>query len=89
MLHAKGLTSSHTQAVFTEVNTVETLSEIAHFRGGSRIFFGKVADTNRPPNYTLIYFKLSYGDLETVTLQTLEKPQNKKKIEAYRNTLLA
>ena len=39
LLHAKGLTSSHTQAVFTEVNKVETLSEIAHFRGGSRIFF--------------------------------------------------
>ena len=39
----------------------------------------KVADTNRPPKYTLTYFKLSYGDLQTVTLQTLEKPQNRKK----------
>ena len=53
-------------------------------RGGSRFFnFNEgVADTNRPPNYTLIYFKLSYfcpktwrfrkDELETVTLQTLE-----------------
>ena len=39
----------------------------------------KVADTNRPPKYTLTYFKLSYGNLQTVTLQTLEKPQNRKK----------
>ena len=38
LLHVKGLTSSHTQAVLTEVNIVETLSEIAHFRGESRIF---------------------------------------------------
>ena len=79
LLHVKCLTSSHTQAVFTKVKIVETLSEIAHFRGGSRIFFMKVADTNRPPKYTLTYFKLSYDDLQTVTLQTLEKPQNRKK----------
>ena len=41
-----------------------------------------MADTNRPPNYTLMYFKLSYvcpktwrfrkDELETVTLQTLK-----------------
>ena len=51
-------------------------------RGGSRIFSWRVADTKRPPNYTLIYFKLSYvcpktwrfmkDELETITLQTLE-----------------
>ena len=39
LLHVKGLTSSHIQAVFTKVNIVQTLSEIAHFRGGSGIFF--------------------------------------------------
>ena len=38
LLHVKGLTSSHIQAVFTKVKIVQTLSEIAHFRGGSRIF---------------------------------------------------
>ena len=49
-----------------------------------------VSDTNRPPNYALIYFMLSninfvpkHGDfrkdeLETVSLQTLEKPHNRK-----------
>ena len=47
-----------------------------------------VADTNRPPNFTLIYLKLSYvcpktwrcrkDELETVTLQSLETPQNRR-----------
>ena len=34
-----------------------------HIRGGSRIFERGVADTNRPPNYAFIRFKLSEGTL--------------------------
>ena len=48
-----------------------------------------VADTNGPPNYMLIYLLFGKDEMETVTLQTLEKPKKKmEKIEANRNTLL-
>ena len=36
------------------------LSKDSRYRGGSRIIKWGMDDTNRPPNYTLIYFKLSY-----------------------------
>ena len=52
-------------------------------QGRIQHFLMGVADTNRPPNYTFKYFKLSYvcpktwrfrkDELETVTLQTLER----------------
>ena len=47
-----------------------------------------VADTNGPPNYMLIYLVFGKDEMETVTLQTLEKPNKIEKIEANRNTLL-
>ena len=47
-----------------------------------------VTDTNGPPNYMLIYLVFGKDEMETVTLQTLEKPNKIEKIEANRNTLL-
>ena len=47
-----------------------------------------VADTNGSPNYTLIYLVFGKDEMETVTLQSLEKPNKIEKVEANRNTLL-
>ena len=47
-----------------------------------------VADANGPPNYMLIYLVFGKDEMETVTLQSLEKPNKIEKVEANRNTLL-
>ena len=47
-----------------------------------------VADTNGPPNYMLTYLVFGKDEMETVTLQSLEKPNKIEKVEANRNTLL-
>ena len=61
-----------------------------HIRGGGSKwdFLMGVADTDGPPNYMLIYLVFGNDEMETVTLQSLEKPNKIEKIEANRNTLL-
>ena len=46
--------------VIFELHTEKNCENQKKIRGGSMSFWWGVDDTNRPSNYTLIYFKLSY-----------------------------